>query len=113
MSWHPTVHSVLVSAVMYGAMAGVISTLLMGLAAGDQEYAAKIQGVKAWMSARRLKKPGVPACVYVYTSFGNDVATRLDHVGNRPKQDPVISSSREQDWQKFQRSADVSSNCSC
>ena len=48
--------SILLTGFIYGALAGVISTLLMGLAAGDQEYTAKIQSLKAWMGARGLRK---------------------------------------------------------
>jgi hypothetical protein len=48
--------SILVTGFIYGALAGVISTLLMGLAAGDQEFTAKLQSLKAWMGARGLNK---------------------------------------------------------
>ena len=48
--------AILITGFIYGALAGVISTLLMGLAAGDQEYTAKIQSLKAWMAARGLRK---------------------------------------------------------
>lgn len=48
--------SILITGFIYGALAGVISTLLMGLAAGDQEFTAKLQSLKAWMHARSLSK---------------------------------------------------------
>ena len=49
--------SILFTGFIYGSLAGVMSTLMMGLAAGDQEYAAKLQSLKAWMTARNLRKP--------------------------------------------------------
>ena len=48
--------SILVTGFIYGALAGVISTLLIGMAAGDQEFTAKLQSLKAWMGARNLSK---------------------------------------------------------
>ena len=41
---------------IYGALAGVITTLMASMAAGDQEFTAKLQSLKAWMEARNLGK---------------------------------------------------------
>ena len=55
--------SILMSGVIYGALAGVISTLMMGMAAGDQDYALNMQKVNAWMTARKLKQQGTRVCL--------------------------------------------------
>ena len=49
--------SILFAGFIYGSLAGLISTLMMGVAAGDQEYASQLQSLKAWMSARNMRKP--------------------------------------------------------
>lgn len=54
------------SGFIYGALAGVISTLMMGMAAGDQDYAMRVQKLKAWMHARHLKKQGAPSFLRVH-----------------------------------------------
>lgn len=46
------VFAVLVNGFIYGALAGVITTLMSSMAAGDAEFTAKLQSLKAWMQVR-------------------------------------------------------------
>ena len=50
------VFSELVVGFIYGALAGVMATMMQGAKAGEQEYMAKLAALKAWMKARDLKK---------------------------------------------------------
>ena len=46
--------SELVISVIYGALAGVMSTLMMAGSVGEQEYLVKLAQLKAWMKAKHL-----------------------------------------------------------
>ena len=40
---------ILITSFIYGTLAGVMGTLMMGRAAGDQAFAATLHSLKAWM----------------------------------------------------------------
>ena len=41
---------------IYGALAATMSTLLMGMNVGEQEYMLKMSSIKGWMRAKDLSK---------------------------------------------------------
>ena len=60
--------SQLVVGFIYGALAGVMSSLMMGMKASEQAKALKMQTVRAWMSARKLQRPLQAAILNHYQS---------------------------------------------
>ena len=46
--------SELTISLIYGALAGVMSTMMMAGSIGEQEYLVKLAQLKAWMKARHM-----------------------------------------------------------
>ena len=63
---------ILITSFIYGTLAGVMGTLMMGRAAGDQAFAATMHSLKAWM-VRRLAAHPLPraACERCSHRAGN------------------------------------------
>jgi hypothetical protein len=51
--WFAFVSEVVIS-IIYGALAGVMSTLMMAGSVGEQEYLVKLAQLKAWMKAKHM-----------------------------------------------------------
>ena len=47
----------LVMGIIYGSLAGVISTIMIGMKGNDQEVSNKLRSMRAWMGEKRVPKP--------------------------------------------------------